>query len=275
MVEYTAPIREVGAQDGEDDAAAEGANRNAGYAAQEAGMGVVGQGAAADSQAVPSADQAIASALPPWSEHAKVVVPCYIKAAGLSRETLYLGVETTTVRPLAVFANGRVRQVIRFDSVAVGQTLMLSMRVRSNTVHPLLFTCETLNPTGPFSVLNSLPTLPPHGTREISVVFTPKAQCWSEEELVLRIAGCSLKASLQGHGVAPSLKLGDADDGMSRISVGGQHSAVVLQMGDVLVGDESCASTPTIAYPAPSRPRSCCFFSPCPTLSLLALPRSL
>jgi len=58
------------------------------------------------------------------------------------------------------------------------------------------------------------------------------------EDLVLSSRGCRLRAALEGQGVSPSLKLG-GDDAVPRVTLGGGNSTALLQMEDILVGDES------------------------------------
>jgi len=185
----------------------------------------------------------------PWSVHAKSVIPCYIKTVDAEfspHDTLFLGVETTIVEAGIVFDNGLLRHELHFASVAVGETAMLPLLVRSKSSTPLPLTCEVLDLTGPFSLLNALPTLPPYGSSEIVVRFTPKEQLRSVENLIIRAAGVTLRATIAGQGVSPSLKLNGATGDLPIVSLGGGASAALLQMNDVLVGDVTTSTVEVI-----------------------------
>lgn len=67
-------------------------------------------------------------------------------------------------------------QELSFGCVAVGESVLLSLEVRSSSCEPLELTHQPLDLTGPFSLLNSLPVLPPHGAYDLMVHFSPKVQ---------------------------------------------------------------------------------------------------
>ena len=186
-------------------------------------------------------------------------VPCYVRAddaaAADEENTLFLGVEATAVAaPLVFAADGSVRQEAGFGSVPVGQLVMRAVTLRSRLPYPLPLRADALDPTGPFSLLNALPTVPPNGTAEIQVRFRPGREATSAEELVLSAEGetaVELRVRLKGTGVSPTLKLqGAGKDGKAakkgeeaaevpKVEIGGGRASRSLHLGDVLVGDEA------------------------------------
>lgn len=59
---------------------------------------------------------------------------------------------------------------------------------------------------------------------------------------MIRAGGVTLRATMKGQGVSPSLALrGEDGRGLPSVSLGGGVSAALLQMPDVLVGEEATA----------------------------------
>ena len=73
------------------------------------------------------------------------------------------------VRATLLLGNGRVRQKLQFGAGPVGQLQMQTVMVRNQTAAEVQLEALPLDPTGPFSLLSALPTLPPHGAQELQV----------------------------------------------------------------------------------------------------------
>ena len=81
----------------------------------------------------------------------------------------YLAHISLQVRATLLLGNGRVRQKLQFGAVPVGQLQMQTVMVRNQTAAEVQLEALPLDPTGPFSLLSALPTLPPHGAQELQV----------------------------------------------------------------------------------------------------------
>ena len=94
--------------------------------------------------------------------------PTYL--AHISRTSrAYLAHISVQVRATLLLGNGRVRQKLQFGAVPVGQLQMQTVMVRNQTAAEVQLEALPLDPTGPFSLLSALPTLPPHGAQELQV----------------------------------------------------------------------------------------------------------
>ena len=100
--------------------------------------------------------------------HISRISPAYL--ACISRiSRAYLAHISVQVRATLLLGNGRVRQKLQFGAVPVGQLQMQSVMVRNQTDAEVQLEGLPLDPTGPFSLLSALPTLPPHGAQELQV----------------------------------------------------------------------------------------------------------
>ena len=265
LVEYTAPLKPPdpepeeegegegegeGGEGGEAEVAAPAEAEAGGEAeAEDEGAGE-GEGEGGDIEEGAEGEEGVeAEEVPePWSVHQQLTLTCFVKAEGkayMPEDTLYLGVETAAVRALLLLGNGRVRQKLQFGAVPVGQLQMQSVMVRNQTDLEVQLDALPLDPTGPFSLLNALPKLPPHGAEELQVRFLPTNEFTFEEHLVISAAGTTLRATLQGRGVAPTLEVRgeQSEDGKTEkdvpvVEIGGAETTL-LHLGDCLVGDEA------------------------------------
>ena len=328
LVEYTAPLKppdpepvaegegEGEGEDGEGGEAEVAASAEAeGEAAPPSGQGEgEGEGEGEGGEGEEGAEGAEGEEAPegegpePWSVHQQLTLTCFVKAEGkayVPEDTLYFGVETAAVCATLLLGNGRVRQQLQFGAVPVGQLQMQSVMVRNQTDREVQLDALPLDPTGPFSLLNALPKLPPHGAEELQVCihspaqprtalhspsqpltishsslpaphspsqpahspltapltaphtplttpsprlhqvrFLPVNEFTFEEHLVISAAGTTLRATLQGRGVAPTLEVRgeQSDDGKTEksvpvVEIGGAETTL-LHLGDALVGDE-------------------------------------
>ena len=100
--------------------------------------------------------------------HISRISPAYL--ACISRiSRAYLAYISLQVRATLLLGNGRVRQKLQFGAVPVGQLQMQTVMVRNQTAAEVQLEALPLDPTGPFSLLSALPTLPPHGAQELQV----------------------------------------------------------------------------------------------------------
>ncbi|ETW09786.1 hypothetical protein H310_00267 [Aphanomyces invadans] len=101
---------------------------------------------------------------------------------------------------------------IEFGQVAVGQTGVMKLQVINNSAVDLDLKMVPLHSIGPFSILNALRVVSPHGgLRTMFIEFAPSAPLIFREDLVLQSTRGNLRVSLHGEGVSPVLSITPAD----------------------------------------------------------------
>jgi len=192
-----------------------------------------------------------------WMVHAIPTIPCYVRQEGKSHapeSTLFVSVETAVVAaPLALGSSGGVRMEQSFESVPVGASRVHYVTVLSRCDEPLELSADALDPLGPFSLINALPSVPPRGSAEVAVRFLPTRQLPARETLTMYAKGVTLKVQLGGHGVSPTLRVNvpsaepppKAANGTvadQRVRLGGGRKSNLCVLSNLLVGDESVRS---------------------------------
>ncbi|XP_042199680.1 cilia- and flagella-associated protein 74 isoform X1 [Callorhinchus milii] len=120
--------------------------------------------------------------------------------------TLYLEVHCPRVAPPLVLISGNKQNAVVFGDVAFGQRMVKQVKIQNISEDYLELKSSTLDPNGPFLVLNALRPLQPGNTHTLIIAFSPTESRVYFEPLEILTEKATLPINLSGTGVKPSIK---------------------------------------------------------------------
>ncbi|GBG33374.1 Cilia- and flagella-associated protein 74 [Hondaea fermentalgiana] len=170
----------------------------------------------------------------PWSKHCTWFARCFVRGfeLPLMLQMNSVLVESDLVADL---------DDLQFSQVAVGHAKTLVLRLRNFGKRPAQLTSDTLNPMGPFVMVNALREIPVNGAHAIHIKFSPSSNKTFQEVLTIRSGAAKLDVQLCGEGVSPKLSVSltnptAAPEDADEVSF---SSDQLVDFGDILVGETS------------------------------------
>ena len=124
----------------------------------------------------------------------------------MNQPLVYVEVQTCTVNRILSAETQR----LNFRQVAVGKVVVQRLRIRNllnGDMPPVELSMVPLNPSGAYSILNTLRPLPPGGSHDMIVQFQPRAQQKYMDTLTVECSLGRVAVVLIGEGVSPTLEV--------------------------------------------------------------------